>query len=39
MMKQRSAYIPIDENTRDIIKALKKEKTYDQFFNEIIQRV
>lgn len=36
MMKQRSAYIPIDESTRDRLKALKKEKTYDQFFNEIM---
>ncbi len=38
-MKQRSAYIPIEEVTRNRLKTLKKEKTYDQFFNEIIQRM
>ena len=38
MMKQRNAYIPIEDDTRKKLKALKKEKTYDQFFNELIQR-
>lgn len=38
-MKQRSAYIPVDEITREKLRVLKKEKTYDQFFNELIQNV
>lgn len=36
MLKPRYAQIPIEEDTRDKLKVLKKEKTYDQFINELI---
>jgi len=37
MIKFRPSYIPIEESTRQALKNAKREKTYDQFINEIIK--